>query len=205
MRYLDLTHTFVHGMPVYPGDPAPTLTPTAALHRDGYVDHQLTTGMHAGTHIDAPLHLLAGGKYLSEISIEQFIGRGHLVDARGNAAIDAELLASKSIQRGDIVLIMTGWYKKFGQPEYYEKFPAVSEPFARQLVARGVKVVGLDTPSPDRPPFAIHKLLLRNGILIIENLTNLEGLLGHSGFQIFALPAKLHTDAAPVRVVAGIT
>ena len=72
------------------------------------------------------------------------------------------------------------------------------------MIELGVKIVGMDTPSPDRPPFAIHKLLFKNDILIIENLTNLEELLAHPQFDVIALPAKFDIEAAPVRVVAQV-
>lgn len=49
-------------MPVYPGDPKPTLEQVAFIAKDTFNDHKLTTVMHVGTHIDAPLHMIANGK-----------------------------------------------------------------------------------------------------------------------------------------------
>lgn len=97
---------------------------------------------------------------------------------------------------------MTGFSEKYRQPEYYEKFPEIGENFAGKAIELGVKVIGMDTSSPDRPPFKVHKLLLGKEILIVENLTNLESLVGIKDFEVFALPAKFHTEAAPVRVIA---
>jgi len=57
--------------------------------------------------------------------------------------------------------------------------------------------------SPDHEPFPIHKLLLSNDVLIIENLTNLEKLAGKE-FRIIALPINLQEDAAPARVIAEL-
>lgn len=203
MKYIDLTHTFKQSMPVYPGDPEPELKQIAFADKDGYNDFKITTGMHVGTHMDAPLHMLQNGKRLSEYSVDHFFGKGHLIDARGKS-IDADLLEGKQISKGDIVLIMTGLSSKFGTSEYYESYPEISEAFASKMVEIGVSIVGMDTPSPDRPPFAIHKLLLGNDVLIIENLTNLEILLEHVQFTVVALPAKFDSEAAPVRVVAQI-
>jgi kynurenine formamidase len=70
--------------------------------------------------------------------------------------------------------------------------------------AAGVEILGLDTPSPDRPPFAIHKILLSHNILIIENLTNLQALSEVSEFEVLAAPPKIRCEAAPVRVGARI-
>ena len=204
MRYIDLTHTVADGMPVYPGDPPVRLAPVAAIERDGYSNHEITTGMHAGTHIDAPLHMLAGGARISDMSVAAFFGRGRLIDARGAGLVRPELLSPSRAGHGDIVLVLTGFSDRFGDPTYYGDYPEISEAFAAGLVERGVKMLGLDTPSPDRAPFRVHKLLLANGILIIENLTNLAALVNAAAFDVVALPAKFAADAAPARAVAII-
>jgi kynurenine formamidase len=65
-------------------------------------------------------------------------------------------------------------------------------------------MVGFDTCSADiLPDFPVHKILLGNDMLIIENLTNIEQLSGHS-FTVYALPIKLVVDGAPARVIAVI-
>ena len=204
MKYIDLTHTFKQNMPVYPGDPKSELKQTAFVNKNGYNDFQITTNMHVGTHMDAPFHMLQNGKRLSKYPIDHFFGKGHLIDARGKS-IDADLLEGKQITKGDIVLIMTGFSSKFGSPDYYESYPEIKEGFASKIIELGVSIVGIDTPSPDRPPFSIHKLLLKNNVLIIENLNNLESLLKHKQFTITALPAKFDCEAAPARVVAQIS
>ena len=204
MKYIDLTHIFDTDMPVNPGDPIPELVQIADLHKEGYTDYQIKTGMHVGTHMDAPLHMLEGGKWLSDITVEKFIGKGCLIDARGASVVSADFLEKSGAKKDDIVLVMTGFSKKYRETEYYEKYPEIGEDFAGKAIELGVKIVGMDTPSPDRPPFKVHKLLLGKEILIIENLTNLESLTGVKDFEIFALPAKLHTEAAPVRVIAKI-
>jgi len=203
MKYIDLTHTFEQNMPVYPGDPEPELKQIAFVDKDGYNDFQITSGMHVGTHMEAPFHMFQNGKRLSEYPPERFFGKGHLIDAR-KQSIEASLLEGKEILKGDIVLIMTSFSDKFGTPEYYELYPEINPSFASKLIELGVSLVGIDSPSPDRDPFTIHKLLLGSEILIIENLTNLESLLEQSEFAVVALPSKYDCEAAPVRVIAEI-
>lgn len=202
VKYIDLTHTFKQNMPVYPGDPEPELKQVGFIDKDGYNEFQIKTDMHVGTHMDAPFHMLKNGRRLSEYSPDRFFGKGHLIDARGRS-IDADLLEEMLILKGDIVFIMTGFYKKFGIPAYYETYPEISEAFALKMVELGVGMVGMDTPSPDRSPFPIHKLLLENDILIVENLTNLENLM-YKQFTVAALPVKFDVEAAPVRIIAFI-
>lgn len=203
MQYIDLTHTVSQNTKVYPDDPKPKLKQIAFINKDGHNDFQFTSGMHIGTHIDAAFHMFTKGKKLSDYPTNRFFGKGHLIDAR-KKNIDEKLLEGLEISKGDIVLVMTGFYKKFKKAEYFKKYPEISEKFASKLIKLEIGILGIDTPSPDHSPFKIHKLLLKNDILIIENLTNLEKLLKHPNFTITALPIKLETDAAAVRVIATI-
>lgn len=190
-------------MPVYPGDPAAELNQVLSFPKDGMAASEVKTGMHVGTHMDAPLHMVDGGKKISEISVERFFGRGVLIDAR-DKKINKDLLKDVDIRSGDFILVLTGFGSRFNDPDYYENYPDLEEDFAQELVKLKVGVVGMDTPSPDKPPFNVHKILMNSEILIIENLTNLESLLGVKEFEVLALPAKFDAEAALARVVAKI-
>jgi kynurenine formamidase len=201
---IDLTHTFDAEMPVYPGDPVSELKQTAFIEGQGYNEYCLHGGMHVGTHMDAPFHMIPEGAFISEIPITQFFGRGRLVDARGRELVTEDMLDNVSLEKGDIVLVLTGWYKHFRKPDYYDAFPKIDPAFANRLVHKGVSILGLDTPTPDSPPFPVHKILLSQNVLIIENLNDLELLLEVNEFDVIAAPAKFHCEAAPVRVVAKL-
>ncbi|MCB9988962.1 MAG: cyclase family protein [Rhodospirillales bacterium] len=201
---VDLTHTFTSDMPVYPGDICSKLYQDMT-YEEGAINHsRVESGLHVGTHIDAPFHMVDGGAYVSDIPVSHFQGRGHIIDARGKKSATAALLENKPIGKGDIVLVYTGWDKKFREPDYYEDYPEIAEDFAHALIAMQVALLGIDTPSPDREPYPIHRLLLPENILIIENLTNLESVPADRPFKIHAYPAKYKADGAPVRVVAEI-
>jgi kynurenine formamidase len=202
--YLDLTHNFTPDMPVFPGDASSTLVKVSDIATDGILHYELKTGMHVGTHMDAPAHMLSGGKYLHEYPPQKFFGRGVIIDARGKKSADSELLTSADIKKGDILVVYFDWSTEFGKDEYYLNYPELSPEFAKKLSQLGVSIVGTDTPSPDRAPYEVHKILFGSDILIIENLTNLQQLIGRGNFEIFALPAKFEAEAAPCRVVAKI-
>src|SRR3989344_1223307 len=202
MKLIDLTHPFFGSMPAYPGDPKPTLKQTASVAKDGYADHKLETTMHVGTHIDAPAHMIECGKRIDELSLESFRGQGVCVDAREKKEMDIEMLRNRDIKKDNIVLFCTGFSKKYREESYFIDFPVMDEALAMELMKRKVKMVGFDTPSPDKPPFLIHKILLGAGILIIENLTNLESLLSHKHFDVQAFPLNIVADAAPARIMA---
>lgn len=203
MPYLDFTHPFTHDMPVFPGDSLPEWQQAATTAKEGYTVWKLRTGMHVGTHIDAPLHMVEGGRTLDVFPPDHFIGPGVLVDARGHNPVGAELLPAH-IPTGAIVLVLTGWDTHFREPHYYLDYPELTLAFADRLVAAGAHIVGLDFPSPDRAPYAVHKRLLGNEVLIMENLTGLDRLLPITSFEVIALPARYACDGAPVRVIARV-
>lgn len=204
MEIVDLTHTFTDNMPVFPGDPPATLKQVTNIDEHGYTDHEIKSFMHVGTHMDAPLHMIQGGKKIDEIQPERFIGKGVIIDARNKNIIDSSVLQNLSIEPGSIILIYTGFGEKFGNPQYDNNQPTISEDFAVKAVELQAKIVGMDILGPDQPPFLTHKKLLSNDVLIIENLANLDHLLGVTEFEVIALPMKLQADAAPVRVIAVI-
>ena len=77
---IDLTHTIMPEMPMYPGSPAPALVPAAALDRDGYRETVLTLASHTGTHMDAPAHMLRDGASLESLPVSRFCGRAMVLD-----------------------------------------------------------------------------------------------------------------------------
>lgn len=205
MKIFDLTHTFDENMPAYPGDPKSALERVAFIDKDTYNDHKITTVMHVGTHMDAPLHMIANGKRIDEIDLEKFIGKGIIIDVREKNKIDAAVLEGIDIEEGSIVLLYTGFGSKFRDSGYFEGYPELAEDFANKMVELKVKMVGMDMLGPDYDkPWTTHKILLGNEILILENLTNLDQLLEVKDFQVIALPAKFKADAAPVRVIAQV-
>ena len=141
MQLIDLSRIFHVSMPVFPGDTPPVWKQVAFVEKDGYNASRLHTGMHVGTHIDAPLHMVANGKPLSAFSAEHFIGPGYVVDARGLARVDKDLLEAVSLPEGAIVLVHTGWAAHFGTEAYYRDYPELTPGFAEHLVAAGVKIV----------------------------------------------------------------
>jgi arylformamidase len=201
MKYLDLSVSLNQRTPVYPGDPATKIEQAGVLAKDGFNDHYVSIGTHVGTHIDAPFHMIDGGKTLDQITIENFIGRGVYIKV-DNKSFDIEAVKSAGIKEGDIVLFHTGMSDIYQSPEYFE-YPEIPEEIANYLVEQKVKMVGVDMASPDHEPYKIHKILLAANVLIIENLTSLSELTGQE-FTIYALPIKLEIDGAPARVIAQI-
>jgi kynurenine formamidase len=206
MVIIDLSHTLDDSTPTYPEahEKSPLFEQTASIEHNGYANWNLTTGLHLGTHIDAPAHMLMNTNTIDKIPLKQLCCIAHVVDAHEKSIIDSELIESTPCQEGDALIIYTGHDTYYRQPKYFEQHPVLTEQAAHAIIAKKIGLVGFDTPSPDRFPFAIHKLLFSRNIIIIENLTRVQKLLGIRHIMIFALPLKCKTDGAPARVIAVI-
>lgn len=200
---IDLTRLTTHGMPVYPGDTPPQLLESVHFDEHQCVNHEFQGSMHVGTHMDGPMHMVKDGRKLCDMELDHFVGRGRLIDARGRETLDVDLLEDKDLQAGDIVLFWTAWEEKFGKEDYYGAFPVLTPALAEKLVEIQVKMIGLDSPSPDREPYTVHRILLQKEILILENLVSLDALSGND-FEVTALPSKWDADSAPARVIAKL-
>ncbi len=88
---------------------------------------------------------------------------------------------------------------------YFEKNPGLSITAANYLVSKKINLIGIDSPSIDlgsEKQFSVHKTLLKNNILIVENLANLKKISGNH-FNLVVLPLKLKdATGSPVRAIA---
>ena len=204
-RLLDLSHTIHNRMPVHPYDDEVVLCKDRVLDRDNYTNSRLTIGMHAGTHVDAPGHFLNSDLHIKDYPLDRFMGRGCLLDVRGQSTISYRHEYEQLVQDESIVLLFTGFGSLYGTREYYGRFndhPLVDTGLAELLCRKRIRMLGMDMPKPDLYPFPIHRLLLSSGIFILENLTNLEKLLGVAHFEVMAFPLKIEAEGSPVRAVA---
>ncbi len=180
MRLIDLSRPLDETTPVYPGDQPPTITIIATMEQEGYREKHLSLTSHSGTHIDAPSHMLKNGKNLDDFPLEKFQGEAVVLSLNNP---DYSL-----IKEHDIVLFSTTGI--------------MTKKTAEELIRRKVSIIGVDSLSPDEEPFPIHKMLLKEDILIVENLINLNELVGKRFYcRIFPLNIR-HADGAPCRVVA---
>lgn len=212
MRIRDLSQTYANGMPHAETIPAPCFEQVKSVERDGYSVTQLSVATHIGTHIDAPSHLIEDGQTVENISLETLVGPAVAVsvDKGPGEEITAEDLEGRGVESspGDALLVRTGWGRKFGDKDYGDH-PYLSEDAARWIVDREFRLVGLDVTTPDAPghvrtedfDFQVHRILLGNGVLIIEHLY-LEEVVGEK-FELFVGSLKVEDgDGAPARVLA---
>ena len=215
---VDLSHTIANGMMQ-----VRTLAPVEVCRWSSLAEGARTNSQavrisgHSGTHIDAPVHVIDGLASIERLAPDRFVGEGAVLRvAKGPAgtidAADLESAGRGLVRAGDIVLLHTDWDRYYGQEAYLVDYPALTVEAADWLLANGVRLVGLDTLSPDLPPerrspehgLPVHKRLLGNDVLIAENLTGLAPLAGRR-VRVYVLPIKIaEGDGAPARVTAEV-
>ena len=201
-KFIDLSLELSEKTPVFPGDPAPIIKQVFSIQPNGSSLHFYSFGGHSSTHIDAPAHFMEKGQKLSEISLENFCGEGIVVHSQNLNVIDIDILDNIKVSKDQIVFFRTDYISNIDKEDYFSAYPVISERLAGRLTELKVKMIGIDSPSPDRDPWPVHKILLPKNILIIENLCNLDKL--PERFKVYAFPIKVKTDGVPVRVVAEI-
>jgi kynurenine formamidase len=193
---------------------------TSYWHGDASVDFHLEFNEHTGTHVDAPAHFVREEdhphhKWIDEIGAETLIASGRALDFSniGRDAVSADDVRAwesshGALVPGEIVLFNLGWASKWRTlPEgnaYIENWPHLTGDCAELMVQRGARAIGTDTLTPDpcqSADYPVHRTLLSNGVLIIENLARLDGLPEH--FVFMGLPLKIKQGSgSPLRALA---
>jgi kynurenine formamidase len=211
---IDLSYPLDATTPPFPGDPPVEIAIQASIpaeHPPGTPGamnvSRIATGVHVGTHMDAPFHFYRNGQTIDQIALARCMGTALLIDLMYKGAkeeiIATELLPYRdAITRTRKVILNTGWAKHWRQADYFTDFPVISAAAGHLLLECGIELIGVDTPSVDKHPYPVHFTLLGNDVLIVENLTNLDRI-GCQQFHLIALPLQITgRDASPVRAVA---
>jgi len=201
MRLIDISHPLAPETPILPGAKALSLEKVKTLAADSYNAYRLTSTLHTGTHIDMPMHFFDDTRTAADFPPDCFMGRGVVLDVRGQDPIAMDARYDEIITEGDIVLLYTGFDERYETDAYFTQHPVMERALADFFVARKIKILGMDLPAPDFAPYAIHKTLLGNSIFVLENLTNLSSLLDVQAFEVMAFPLKLSAEASFVRAV----
>ncbi len=200
-RVIDLTLPCDESVLPCPGEAGFSAQATATIAGKGWNSRRIALGSHFSTHVDAPLHMLAGGRSLDRYPPERFIGAARVVDVRALARIGPTDLPGKIDE--PFVLLRTGWSDRRCAADYFTVFPELTVAGAQFLLDCGVTLVGIDSFTIDGPPYEAHRLLMAAGALIVENLTGLGELPPRC--RLTVAPLKLSdADGAPARVLAEV-
>jgi arylformamidase len=159
-----------------------------------------------GTYVDAPFHYDADGADVAGLPLERLVDVPAVtVSAYGVPVIGPDLFGEPDRLWGKAILVHTGWSRHWGTARYANSSPHLTADAARFLVDANIALLGVDAlnvDDVDDPVRPVHDSLLRNGIPIIEHLTNLADL-SEDGYRLTALPAPVRgLGSFPVRAVA---
>jgi kynurenine formamidase len=193
-----------------------------------YASGDFSMSEHGGTHIDAPIHFGEGKLSVDAIPLQQLVAPAVVIDVRAavekdrdyrSAVRDIEAWESRHgrIPSGAVVLMLTGWGKRWPDKNRYLgsntpsdpktlHFPGFSKEAAEFLVTqRKVDGIGIDTPSIDYGPsqdFIVHQIVNGADRYGLENIANLDRL-PPKGAILVSLPIKIRGGTGgPVRIMA---
>jgi len=202
----DISPVFREDMPCWPGDTPFVLERVARIEEGSTVNvSRILISSHVGSHADAPLHYRADGGSIAEMALEPFIGRCHLVDARGTvgATIGIEILPQLPDQ---VERVLIRQYDR--QPHHWDPdLKGIDPALVFELARRGARLIGMDAASvdpADSKTLQAHRALDAHDIRIIEGLLLDDVVAGE--YELVALPLKLAgCDGAPLRAVLRST
>ena len=202
MRLIDLSQPVYDGCPNCPAHPPVRVALGATHEREGWQLELLNFASHTGSHVDAPLHKLAGGASLDRLSLDRFVGPAVVLDLRDatpSMPIGAELL-SRRLRRpptDQIVLLATGWGdRRAATDEWFYRSPFLSTDGAEWLVERRARGVGIDhysiSGAAEPNNARVHEILLGAGVWIVEELRFPD--------EVFSLPQPVKFWSLPVNL-----
>ena len=203
-KLLDVSVPLAAGIPAYPGNPEFELHPIKRIADGGSSNvSRLVLGTHTGTHIYAPKHFFDDKVGVETLALDLLIGRARVIEINRRGGITADDLAAAGLREDIRVLLKTPNSRLWNSPTFHTDYTHVTEAGARYLVDQGVKLGGIDYLSVEQfklPGAPAHRILLGNGIIIIEGLNLAEADAGM--YEMYCLPLPVSGgDGAPARVV----
>lgn len=199
----------------------PQLEPATRMSAGAISDTtRITLGSHTFTHVDAPSHMIPGGRALDGVPLDTFWGEAAVIDCRDVAdstAITGRHLMERGaeVRSGDIALLWSALELRHSwrSRDFWQNSPYLDRSACEWLLDRGIKAAGYDFPQDEvirRLPddrlrladFPAHDILLGRGVVQIEYLCRLHEL-SRARVQFFALPLNLGAiDGGPARAFA---
>jgi len=201
MKYFDISPLISEQIAVFPGDCVFRRNVSMEIHKDHLELSSIQTTLHLGAHADAPVHYHEDGCDIAARDLDFYIGACQVITI---------ITAAKRIMPSDLshleikaprVLFRT---LSFANPnQWNDNFTALSPELIHYLSAKGVILVGIDTPSVDpatSKKLESHQAIYQNDMAILEGLVLTE--VPDACYQLIALPLKIKGgDASPVRAI----
>lgn len=198
----DISPPIGPGSPVFPGDAPYAQRWTARIGPGCPVNlSAITLSPHLGAHADAPLHYADDAPPIGAVDLAPYLGPCRVIHAIDcGALVRPEHLAHAAANPPPRILVRTC---RTAPTAWSDDFSAYAPETIAWLAGRGVRLVGIDSPSVDpaaSKTLDSHHLLLEHDLRVLENLV-LDGV-PEGDYELIALPLKLATAcASPVRAV----
>ncbi len=193
-------------MPIWPGDPPVMIERVREIAKGADANvSRIVCGVHVGTHVDAPVHFIDGSSGVEAIPLRVLTGRAYVVHLPNASVIDENTLQGSGIPpRTRRILFKTSNSDYWADAEHQFKkdFVAIDASGASWLVRKKVKLVGVDYQSvaPYGESQETHRILLENGVVVVEGLDLSE--VNQGRYTIYCLPLKIiGSDGAPARAI----
>jgi arylformamidase len=204
MRVLyDISPSVAPGFPVFPGDSAFGFRWTWKLGPGCPVNvSEVTMSPHTGAHTDAPLHYDDAGASIGEVPLDPYLGPCRVIHTVGVAPLIEPTHVEPRLRAAPPrVLFRT--YQRAPVDAWDSAFTAFAPATIELLHERGVRLVGIDTPSLDSETSKTldsHMRVRAHGMAILEGIV--LDAVPEGDYELIALPLKWRgLDASPVRAV----
>ncbi|MCA9295763.1 MAG: cyclase family protein [Phycisphaerales bacterium] len=198
----DCTPPITPDLAVFPGDTRPTREVLLDLEHGAPVTlSTLRSTVHLGAHVDGPNHYGIGGRSIDQQPLDLYIGPCELIDVEVDHGERVRAESLPAAIHAPRVLLRTG---TFPNPEAWNSdFAGLTPDLVDDLAARGVRLLGVDTPSvdcEDSKDLPAHAACFRHDIAILEGLVLRDIPAGL--YELIALPLPLvGFDGSPVRAI----
>jgi len=226
-KWVNLSHQIREDSPHFPALPALEKKDIFTL-KDGFHVQQFSVVGQYGTHIDAPIHFVEGGRWLEEIELKDLFLPLVVIDKSKEVAENPDFILGKQdildfeaehgqIEPGTFVAFRSDWSKRWPSQsamrnlddQEIQHTPGWGQDALEFLIhERGVKAVGHETFDTDAGiPTAEHGLLneyylLEQDIYQLEVMTNLDQLPAKGALISISFPNWHQASGSPVRAVA---
>jgi len=205
MRIWDISEPIEPQSATFPGDSPFTQEWVARQERGASCNvSTIRMSVHVGTHTDAPLHFDLAGADIAGVDLRAYLGRCRVVDVRAAGSppvIPAAALTPSLLAGVERILFRTR--AEHDHRRWDPAFPSLGPDAAKVLVAAGIRLVGIDTPSIDHADCKYlhgHHALHAGGVAILENI-DLRAV-PPGDYELIALPLRIvNGDSSPVRAI----
>lgn len=209
---IDLSQSINSNIKLFPGSPNVSFLKWSKYTIEGYDSEAIFLSTHTGTHMDAPSHFIQEAESIDNLDVNRFVMEDvHLLKILKSAnqliSVEDIIASGIEIKKNDSIVFATGWEYNYNSDSYIYANPGLSLEAANYLSNKKINAVAIDGPNIDSGinlDFSVHKILLKNNIIIIENLCNLNRI-NKKIFKLIAIPLKLYrASGSPIRALAII-